>query len=575
MPITGLVTFEDNEILTAGKLNSIVQALESKFSALTADDFTWPMVVQGDIDFDSRHSIVSLRTFWNYVNADEYDSLQLAIDAAVGGGCVVIPPNTTITEDSVNIGQSSIWIVGCGPSSVLKLTSGASGGYHIRTGTGTLTDIGIMNLTMNGQSVASQKGFQFRFVDGCTVKGVTFKNYAAAALEFTHGGTPGTQKCQNVVMEDVRFEDGTGTHLSGIDIDKGQFHNIVSIDAVTTAAIDFEPASSAAFLKDLSFSEVHVSGTTGIGWRVLGESGSPTTNFSRIRISNSSITGCTGVPLIVGTTAKILRTVLISDILAPNAAGGVDALNINIDQGAVTDCYLYNPGGDGIDMLDSQDVEVRGCNCASAGAIGIVATGTTDCQIRDNNVVEFGGTDGIDTNGSTGLEMGGNLGHLGKIIGGLVFKEILATNGASGSPPTATVWTYTLPADTLSKHGDGLRINVTGFRAGAGGQSIMTVAVGGLTIARADTTIPSSTSNIIATLFLNSVGASGGSNVDAWSTSTIGESGTSPLVDNQSDSALSLDFTTDLDIVITAQHDVASSFTVRFASVEVLEGIGV
>ena len=212
MPITGLPTFEDNEILTAVKLNTIVQAIESKFNAITADDLTWPLVCQGNIYFDSLHSIVGLRTFWNFVNADEYDTLQLAVDAAeamTGSSAVLIPPSTTITADTVDISASNIWIIGAGASSEIKMTSGASGGYLIRTSADTLTDIGIANLTVNCNSVAAQIGVQFRFVDGVTVKNVDFENNAGAALEFTHAGTAGTQKCQNAIVEGCRFEGGS------------------------------------------------------------------------------------------------------------------------------------------------------------------------------------------------------------------------------------------------------------------------------------------------------------------------------------------------------------------------------
>lgn len=456
MPIVGLSTFEDNEILSAGKLNTLVQALESKFSALTADDFTWPMVVQGNIDFDQRHSIVNLQTFWNYVNAAEYDTLQLAIDAAVGGGCVIIPLDTVVPADSVDIEQSGVWIVGCGASSVLKLKSGASGGYHIRTGSGGLTDIGIMNLTMNGQNIAGQAGFQFRFTDGCTVKGVTFQNYAGAALTFTHAGTPGTQKCQNVeVSGDCRFEGGSGAHISGIDIDKGRFSHITSDGATATAALDFEPATAASFLRDISFDNIHVADTTGIGWQVLGQDTNPTVNFSRIRISDSTITGTTGVGLIAGTTTKVIRHLTVSNVSIPDILA--DAMHVCGDQGSVSDCYLYNAQDDGIDMLASKNVEVKDNNCESAGAYGIDCSATENCTIHDNNVVDST-SGGLLKLGATEPRCWDNAGdELGL---GSTYVDI-ANYTASGGSAT-TVFTKTLPGNTLVKKGDSIRIRTTG-----------------------------------------------------------------------------------------------------------------
>ena len=146
MPITNLPTFTDEELLAAAKLNLMRNAINSKFSAITGADLTWPLVAEGNIDFDSQFSIVGLRTFWNIINASEYATFQAAIDAAeaAGGGCVVIPPATTVVADGVSIDASSIAIVGCGPSSVLQLTTAASSGYLVRTGTSSLAD-GAMN----------------------------------------------------------------------------------------------------------------------------------------------------------------------------------------------------------------------------------------------------------------------------------------------------------------------------------------------------------------------------------------------------------------------------------------------
>ena len=486
MPITGLSTFEDNEILTAGKLNTLVQALESKFSALTADDFTWPLVCQGNIDFDNQHSIVGLRTFWNYINADEYDSLQLAIDAAeaAGGGCVVIPPDTTITADSVDIEESSIWIVGCGPSSVLKLTSGASGGYHIRTGTGTLTDIGLMNLTMNGQAVASQIGMLFRFVDGCTVKGVTFQNYGvgatpAAALKFTHAGTAGTQKCQNVMVSDCKFEDGSGAHLDIEDVDVGTFENIISTSATATAAIDAEPTSSAGFLKSLNFNNIRVIGTTGIGMSILGASGTADDNWSLISLDQVSVTGTTGDAFNIGENAKILKHTSMRDCDAPEA--GADAIVFNVEIGQLQNCSGYDAFDDGCDLLFSENVMVTGCDFRSAGAIGIDATDTTSCSIFNNDVTGYT-TEGIDTAGSTTIELGPNQGHLGATLNTVISDHPNDDLSASGTYPT----TYTIPADTL-KVGDCIRVaalcDVTGWTAGA---VTFALRIGGSTFAASD-----------------------------------------------------------------------------------------
>ena len=64
MAITGIPTFVDGEIPPAAKLNQLGDAITTKFGgAVTPGDMSWPMVVQGNIDFDKTYGIVGLRTF--------------------------------------------------------------------------------------------------------------------------------------------------------------------------------------------------------------------------------------------------------------------------------------------------------------------------------------------------------------------------------------------------------------------------------------------------------------------------------------------------------------------------------
>ena len=148
-----LPDFEPRQILTAALLDQLVSALNG--FAAQSGDIAWPLIVQGNIDFDSSYTVDNLQTFWNYINADEYTSLQAAIDVAEGnpnGGCVIIPPNTTITSTGVDIEGSKVAIVGCGPTSTIQLLSGA--GPLIESDTSTRTDLALYNLTLDGQSLA-------------------------------------------------------------------------------------------------------------------------------------------------------------------------------------------------------------------------------------------------------------------------------------------------------------------------------------------------------------------------------------------------------------------------------------
>ena len=128
MAIT-LPTFRNKEILTAGKLMQLVQAISAKLAAITGADLTWDLVCGGNIDFDNQYGILGLRKFWNVINVSEYPEATALEDAkteleSMGGGVLYIPPDTTITSAPVSIDSNYIAIIGGVPSSVLKLQAG-------------------------------------------------------------------------------------------------------------------------------------------------------------------------------------------------------------------------------------------------------------------------------------------------------------------------------------------------------------------------------------------------------------------------------------------------------------------
>lgn len=420
-----LPDFEARELLTAAQLTQIVTALQG-FSAQSAD-ITWPLVAGGDLDFDKLYGIVGLRTLWNIVNASEYDTLQAAVDAAeamTGGTCVFIPPSETIPADGVSIEADNIWIVGCGDSSVIQATG--STGYAIRTSGGARSNIGLMNLRMDGDSVAGQDGIQFRYTDGITVKGVRFEDWDGSALVLTNAGSDGTEKCQNAFVTDCVFTGGAGAHIECIDLDGGSFDLLVSDSATATAALDFEPASAAGFIKDITLSNVRITGTTGIGVQILGAAAVFNANWSLIDLSNVTVTGATGNAFVVGDTLKILKSVKISGCSAPSTANGAIPLTANIDLGHITGCFFQDATPDSaIDLTLSDTISVHGNNVINAGTPAIdltgVVAGTVQCG---SNPGDFGPTHSNiyidDTDHTLGGTTTGDMGFLKTISGGSV-----------------------------------------------------------------------------------------------------------------------------------------------------------
>lgn len=448
MPYLNLPDFEARQILTAAQLNQIIAALQG-FAAQPAD-ISWPLICGGNIDFGKQHGIVGLRTLWNIINADEYTTLQLAVDAAeaAGGGCVLIPPDTTIEADGVNIEASKIWIVGCGPSSVIQSTG--SSGYSIRTGNAGLTDIGLANLTMDGNSVAGQDGIQFRYVDGLTVSGVHFKAWDGSALVITNAGTPGTQKCQHALVTDCRFDDGAAAHIDCIDLDIGLFQNITSDSATAAAALDFEPATSAGFLKNLRLTNIVVDGTTGIGVSILGASGTPNDNWSLIDLSGVQVTGVSSDAFNIGLASKILKYVSMTNCSAP--AAGADAAKINVSESQVHNNFFRDATGDGIDLLASETTSVFGNHVAGAGTNAI--------------------------NGGTGQGnyIGQNPGYIAKIVSGV---EADSTVYSKSDSTGDMGWSYTILADTI-KVGDTLEVNMFADLGWGSGNMELQLQIGGV-----------------------------------------------------------------------------------------------
>ena len=153
----------------------------------------------------------------------------------------------------------------------------------------------------------------------------------------------------------------------------------------------------------------------------------------------------------------------------------------NVEIGQLQDCSGYNAFDVGCDLLFSEKVMITGCDFRSAGGIGIDATDTTSCSIFGNDVTGYT-TEGIDTAGSTTIELGPNQGHLGATLNTVISDHPNDDLSSSGTYPT----TYTIPADTL-KVGDCIKVSalcdVTGWTSGT---VTFSLRIGGSTFALTD-----------------------------------------------------------------------------------------
>lgn len=471
-----LPTFEDREKLTAGKLNLLRDAIENKFSAITGADLTWPLVAQGHIDMGGLYSIVGLRTFWNIVNAAEYATLQAAIDAAVasGGGCVLIPPYTTIVADGVNLGGSDISIIGCGASSVIQLTSASTSGFLIQTATG-LNNLAIMNLTLDGQSTGTaQKGIRARQVNGFHMSRVWVKDFTGDAVELTNDGTNGNA-CMDVRLTDLNFSGGSAKHITGNDVNGLQMSQVVSRSCADDAIL-LEPAAAAGLIRDIQLSNVKVASATGRGIAVLGSSAVVTANQSRIKLDSCQTSGVTGDNFQIGDASKIVQHATATNCTAHDS--GANAFTVCSSGGYLADSYGYSAVTDGVDLNASINFRISDCDLRDAGQYGVNGDTSTTCVVI-NNDLSGAGTEALFKDNATSLRHSGNIGTSGPTMASVTtYRPNFSPAGAGGSGS----WTITIPGGTLSQDYDLMRVTVQIGCSGAASEGSWSVTLGGISM---------------------------------------------------------------------------------------------
>lgn len=553
-----LPTFTVRQILTAGILNQLTQAINTKFSAITGADITWDLLCGGNIDFDGQYGILGLKKLWSVINADEYTSLQAAIDEAEsnGGGTVFIPPDTTISTPGVTLTSSNVAIVGAGPSSVIQLESGND--LLDIDNNGALTDISIQNLTLDGAG-ETQNGVVAKRVQRLLMDNVYLKNFDGSAIKLT-SDTPG-EACSDVILSNIWVysggASGSAYHLHVQDVNRMIVSNFHSTDALDDA-IFMEPAGSGGLLKDIMMDNVSVNNPATKGIYILG---ADTVNdkWSRIGLSNCQVFSPGGTGFHLGAAAKILKNLVVDNCKVYEAAG--DGFVVMAEGGKLSNLFAPAAGADGLDMTSSKSLLVTGCDFNTATATGIDATSTDACKIATCDVT--GSADGIIKVTATDLIAGGNIGAVGLIMGGTVISNIQDnTSPASG----VEVFSYTIPANTLSKPGDCLVMEVC--LAASNDAIDMSVTLNlDANIVGAITSQSNNTAVITSTAILNAEGIDQASNTNFryMSMANTYGLGTGVGVDT-------IDWTTDIEFMVSLTQAAGQTGTVHFVKLSLFEG---
>lgn len=451
MPISNIPTFVTDEIPSAAKLNQLGTALTTKFSGgVTGSDLVWPLVAQGAIDMNSQHTFTNLRTLWNVVNVDEYDTFSDAEAALPAtGGTLFIPAGTTVTTDG-NTLTDEVCILGCGKASVLKLTTSASSGYLIRTATD-LAGVDIVNVTIDGNAAtgSGQDGIQIRKCSQVNIVNCWFKNFSGDALSIGNDGTGGNAS-QHVRVIGCHFEGGSGNHIELNDVD-GLVIDGCYFENPTTACITGTPSNTSAKMRSITVSNCQMDSCAQFV-DIVGGSATANDLWRLVRVCDNLCLTSSGDGITVGDASAIVKYGYIENNTIVGAGGdGIVAL---LQNGRISDNDADQATGDGLDMTDCQDIEVKDNRFANAGAYGIDSTNSDDCYVHNNNVAgSANAPENILKDGTTGNSYEYNSGDEwsrgGKGHGAPASDTLSATGGTFAT-------TYTFPANSI-KAGDRIR----------------------------------------------------------------------------------------------------------------------
>jgi hypothetical protein len=329
------------------------------------------------------------------------------------------------------------------------------------TGTGDLSGIGFMNLTLDGSlGAAGSKGISSQGVTRLRIQNVEFIGFKGEAVLLTHTGTTANGTV-DAILDNLTFSLGASNHIKADSATGVILTNIISKTATAaTGAIYMEPAAADAPIRDIQLSQVRIATPTGKGVNIVGDAAASTDTHSRISLDHVKVVSPTSTGIQVGDTSKVIRSLEISDCQVEGTVGA-DGFVVNGDGGKVSGCTARTAIIDGIELLaDCQDLHITGGTFRDATVNGINASALvadSDCVIT-NNVVLGSAQPILKPTGAvaTGLECAFNPGDVSKTID-TCHTETFTGNNIIGTGETV-VSTYVIPANTITKAGDGIRM---------------------------------------------------------------------------------------------------------------------
>jgi hypothetical protein len=139
MPFSGYESLVSGQSLTETFFNSLRDSVKTSFDhGITSADLTWPLRLQGPIDF-SEWTLKNLTTLGTIIFADKYATLQAAVNAAHvnGGGVVLLGPrtytlSTVLDMQNASSSNHNVQLIGCGAATKLVPAAGFASTEMIR-----------------------------------------------------------------------------------------------------------------------------------------------------------------------------------------------------------------------------------------------------------------------------------------------------------------------------------------------------------------------------------------------------------------------------------------------------------
>lgn len=330
----------------------------------------------------------------------------------LGGGVLYFPNGEYYISDTIYIGYSNILIMGNGTSSILKNRNFRLGHYNDEEVRGTLVNIHIRNLKLDGMGIYVEDvvgtsitdmlivnaydygiglvGSNIDHRSDCFISNVLIKNSGADGVDLKSG-------FERALFNNV-IVDGTVTNLIqdsvGFDI---RGNDIILNNCVARNCDDHGFRVRIEATNDVIFNNCIASDNTLDGFRIDRDE-----NYHTI------LTGCISAGNRYGFRFGNGYARVVNCVARNNTANGIDSYCDSTAMFNIHDCTIENNALDGIHLngVGYEEAIVKGNNIFNNARFGVYSEASGMSLLMNNNIVRDNGEAGVTT--GVGLQLNNN-----------------------------------------------------------------------------------------------------------------------------------------------------------------------